>query len=328
MKNTDLAVVVLAAGMGTRMNSKVQKILHEVGGRPMVMHVVEASRKVANHPVTMVVGSIGGERVEQLVGSDANYVVQAEQLGTGHATKVAADVLQGKSRQVAVTYGDMPLLREETLRKLAELQAESGAAVVLTTVLGEPTSSFGRIARDKNGAVQEIVEVAEAKRRPNSQELLDIRELNVGVYCFDADFLWGNLPNLPLRQARSGVEYYLTDMIGLAVEQGRLVEAVEIEDADECLGAGTRAELIDVDRAFRMRQVRKWLAAGVTIIDPNTTYIDPDVTIGQDTIIWPNSYLRGNTTIGEDCVIGPNVILTDYAVADGSQIEMQKLKSS
>ncbi|MFK7801420.1 MAG: NTP transferase domain-containing protein [Anaerolineae bacterium] len=328
MTQTDLAVVILAAGMGTRMNSKVQKILHEVGGRPMVMHVVEASRKVANHPVTLVVGEMGGHNVERLVGANANYVVQAEQLGTGHAALVAADVMRGISRQVAVTYGDMPLLRPETLQKLATMQAESGAAVVITTVMGEATSSYGRIARDTNGNLIEIVEVAEAKQRPNSAELLDIRELNVGVYCFDADFLWSNLSDLPLRQARNGVEYYLTDMIGLAVEQGKLVESVKIEDVEECLGAGTRAELISVDRAFRRREINKWLAAGVTIIDPNTTYIDPEVTIGKDTIIWPNTYLRGNTTIGEDCVIGPNAIITDSKIADGSRIEMQNIHNS
>ena len=324
MSSTDLSVIILAAGMGTRMNSKVQKILHAVGGRPMVMHVVEASRAVAQHPVTMVIGPRGGDRVRKLVGDEAHYVVQEEQLGTGHATMVAADILRGTSKQVAVTYGDMPLLRPETLQKLAQMQAKSGAAVVLTTVMGEPSSSFGRIYRNASGAIEEIVEVAEAKQRPNSAELLNIRELNVGVYCFDADFLWDNVAQLPLRQARSGVEYYLTDMIGVAVQQGRLVEAVEIEDLDECLGAGTRAELIPVDQAFRKRQVDRWLAAGVTIIDPASTYIDPDVTIGKDTIIWPNSYLRGTTAVGEDCVIGPNVILTDVNVADGSTVEMEK----
>ena len=325
MPTLDLAVIILAAGMGTRMNSKYQKILHEVGGQPMVMHVVEAARQVSDFPETLVIGTIGGERIKNLVGESANYVVQEEQLGTGHATQATAALLQDKTNQVAVTYGDMPLLKTETLSKLAQMQAESGAAVVLTTVMGEPTSSFGRIARDATGKIQEIVEVAEAKQRPNTRELLNIRELNVGVYCFEADFLWKNIGNLPLRQARNGVEYYLTDMIGIAVEQGLLVEAVLIEEEDECLGAGTREELIAVDRAFRKRQVKKWLAAGVTIIDPDSTYIDPDVTIGKDTIIWPNSYLRGNTQIGEDCVIGPSVILTNALIEDGSTIEMQTI---
>ncbi|MEM9777994.1 MAG: NTP transferase domain-containing protein [Chloroflexota bacterium] len=326
MKTSDLAVIILAAGMGTRMNSKYQKILHAVGGRPMVMHVVEAARQVSSFPETLVVGKIGGERVKALVGDTAQYVVQEDQLGTGHATQVTSDLLKGKTKQVAVTYGDMPLLKAETLQKLYDMQASSGAAVVLTTVMGEPSSSFGRIARDSSGAIREIVEVAEAKQRPNTEELLNIRELNVGVYCFEADFLWKNIGDLPLRQARNGVEYYLTDMISIAVEQGLLVEAVLIEDEDECLGAGTRAELIAVDKAFRQREVKKWLAAGVTIIDPDSTYIDPDVTIGKDTIIWPNSYLRGTTQIGEDCVIGPNVILTDVVIENGSTVEMQVLK--
>ncbi len=309
--NTDLAVVILAAGMGKRMKSKTQKILHAVGGAPMVMHVVNASRAVSQHPPTMVIGPIGGDKVKQLVGEDAHYVVQEEQLGTGHATMVATDVLRGKAKQVAVTYGDMPLLRAETLQQLATMQVESGAAVIMTSVMGEPSSTFGRVVRNAEGHVIEIVEVAEAKQRDNTDELLNIRELNVGVYCFDADFLWKNLPNLPLRQARSGVEYYLTDMVATAVIQNRLVDSVIISDVDECLGAGTRAELIDVDRAFRQRTIRHWLDNGVTIIDPTSTYIDASVTIGQDTIIWPNTYLQGNTHIGEDCIIGPNTIICD-----------------
>ncbi|MEM9775417.1 MAG: NTP transferase domain-containing protein, partial [Chloroflexota bacterium] len=167
MTTPDLAVIILAAGMGTRMNSKYQKILHAVGGRPMVMHVVEAARQISSFPETLVIGTIGGERVKALVGDTAQYVVQEDQLGTGHATQVTSDLLKGKTKQVAVTYGDMPLLKAETLQKLSEMQASSGAAVVLTTVMGEPSSSFGRIARDSSGAIREIVEVAEAKQRPN-----------------------------------------------------------------------------------------------------------------------------------------------------------------
>ena len=324
----DLAVVVLAAGMGKRMNSKKQKILHEVGGKPMVMHVVDAAREVSQHPPTMVVGSIGGDRVNELVGDDAYYVTQAEQLGTGHAAMMATESLKGKSAQVAVTYGDMPLLQASTLEKLAQMQAETGAAVVMTSVMGEPDSSFGRVVRDKDGHVVEIVEVAEAKQRPNTEEILNVRELNVGVYCFDADFLWEHLPNLPLRQARSGVEYYLTDMVATAVVQKRLVEAVIIEDPDECLGAGTRSELIDVDKAFRRRAIRHYLANGVTIIDPESTYIDQGVEIGQDTIIWPGSYLQGKTSIGADCVIGPNAIIRDSVLGNGVRAEQVVLENS
>ncbi|HFQ93934.1 MAG TPA: bifunctional UDP-N-acetylglucosamine diphosphorylase/glucosamine-1-phosphate N-acetyltransferase GlmU [Anaerolineae bacterium] len=313
-----LAIVLLAAGKGTRMNSKKQKILHDVGGKPMVLHVFEAAETVADLPPVLVVGP-GEDGVQALIGSRAEYVVQPEQLGTGHATLIARPLLENRSRQVIVTYGDMPLLRAETLQKLADTQRESGAAVTLLSVMGDPSSSFGRVVRDETGQVWEIVEVAEAKRRPNTAELLAIRELNAGVYCFDADFLWQNVDKLPLRQARSGPEYYLTDMIELA--QGLGVTAVAAEDPDECLGAGTRAELTAVEKAFRRRANNYWLARGVTLIDPDATYIDQDVTIGQDTVIWPNSYIQDGSIIGEDCVIGPNAIIRRATVGDGCRVE-------
>ena len=314
-----LGIVILAAGKGTRMNSKKQKILHAVGGKPMVAHVMESAEALADIRPVFVVGP-DDTGVEALFGERGEYVIQAEQLGTGHATLMAKTLLLNRTEQIIVTYGDMPLIRTESLAMLAEEQARSGAAVVLTTVRGEPTSSFGRIVRDGGGRVCEICEVAEAKRRPNREELLAITELNVGVYCFSADFLWQNIDQLPLRQARSGPEYYLTDMIAKAVEQQRLVMAVEIADADECLGAGTRAELVDVERAFRQRAVRDCLANGVTIIDPATTYIDQGVKIGRDTIIWPNTFIQGEVIIGEDCVIGPNTTIRAAAIGDGCQL--------
>lgn len=315
-----LAVVLLAAGQGTRMLSKKQKILHEVGGKPMVQHIFEASVAIADVPPVLVVGS-GETGMQALFGERAQYVVQPQQLGTGHATMVAQELLQGQTSQVLVTYGDMPLLRAQTLAQLAQTQAETGAAVAMLSVWGDPASSFGRVVRDENGRIREIMEVAQAKRQPNAADLLAIREHNVGVYCFAADWLWTHIGSLPLRQARSGQEYYLTDMVELAVQQGLLVEGIIIEDADECLGAGTRAELVAVEKAFRRRANARWLAQGVTLVDPDTTYIDPDVTIGQDTVIWPNSYLQGQTAVGEDCVIGPNTILRNAQIGDGCIIE-------
>jgi len=215
----------------------------------------------------------------------------------------------------------MPLLRASTMAGLAERQRVSGAAVVMLTVMGEPSSTFGRVVRGQAGQVVEIVEVAEARRRPEGEALLAIRELNAGVYCFDADWLWQNLNGLPLRQARRGQEYYLTDMVGLAVSQDRPVEAQVVDDADECLGAGTRAELVVVEKAFRRRANDRWLSAGVTLIDPDTTYIDQTVTIGQDTVIWPNTYLQGQTTIGQGNVLGPNTVIRDTTLGDGCRVE-------
>jgi bifunctional UDP-N-acetylglucosamine pyrophosphorylase/glucosamine-1-phosphate N-acetyltransferase len=191
----------------------------------------------------------------------------------------------------------------------------------MLAVMGEPDSSFGRVVRDEQGKVVEIVEVAEARQRLDGQALLTIRELNAGVYCFDAGWLWANLDKLPLRKARRGEEYYLTDMVGLAVAQDRLVEATVVEDADECLGAGTRAELVLVEKAFRRRANARWLAAGVTLVDPDVTYIDQTVTIGRDTVIWPNTYLQGQTVIGDECVIGPNTIIRDSTLGQSCQVE-------
>jgi bifunctional UDP-N-acetylglucosamine pyrophosphorylase/glucosamine-1-phosphate N-acetyltransferase len=322
-----LAVVILAAGQGTRMMSKRQKILHEVGGRPMVSHVFEAAEAVADLPPLLIVAP-GENGVGDLFGEKALYAVQAEQLGTGHATSMAAKELQGRSDQVLVMYADMPLLRAETLARLTMKQAQGGAAVAMLTALGEPDSPFGRVVRDTNGHVVEIVEVANAKRRQGGEALLDIRELNVGVYCFDADWMWSHLPKLPIREARSGQEYYLTDMIGMAVEEDRQVEAIVVEDPDECLGAGTRAELVAVESAFRRRANAHWLANGVTLIDPGATYIDQSVSIGRDTVIWPGTYLQGESVIGEDCVLGPNTVVRDSRVGNSCRIEQAVVENA
>jgi bifunctional UDP-N-acetylglucosamine pyrophosphorylase/glucosamine-1-phosphate N-acetyltransferase len=315
-----LAVVLLAAGQGTRMNSRKPKILHEVGGRPMVLHAFLAAAAVADRPPVLVVGP-GETAVPSLISDRAEYVVQPEALGTGHATRMAADTLRGQAEQVIVTYADMPLLQAETLRRLAEAQRASGAAVALLTVPGDAASAFGRVVRDGAGHVVEIVEVAEARRRPNADELLAIGELNAGVYCFDGDWLWANIDHLPIREARRGREQYLTDLIEMAVGQGRAVVAVAADDPDEGLGAGTRAEMVGVERAFRRRVNDHWLACGVTLVEPDATWIGPDVTIGIDTVIWPNTFLQGATTIGEGCTIGPNAIVREGRIGHRCHVE-------
>jgi bifunctional UDP-N-acetylglucosamine pyrophosphorylase/glucosamine-1-phosphate N-acetyltransferase len=315
-----IAVVLLAAGQGTRMNSGKQKILHEVGGRPMVVHAFLSAAEVADSPPVLVVAP-GEMGVEALIGDRARYVVQPEPLGTGHATRMAEPVLRHRAEQVIVTYADMPLLRPETLRRLAGTQQATGAAVVMLSVIGDAGSTFGRVVRDGAGRVCEIVEVAEAKTRPNAADLLATRELNVGVYCFDGPWLWDNIGELPIRRARQGEEYYLTDLVAAAVAQGREVAALQLDDPDEGLGAGTRAELAVVERAFRRRAAAHWLNRGVTLIDPDATYIDADATIGRDTVLWPNTYLQGHTAVGEECTIGPNTILRDATVGRGCLIE-------
>jgi bifunctional UDP-N-acetylglucosamine pyrophosphorylase/glucosamine-1-phosphate N-acetyltransferase len=320
-----LAVVILAAGQGTRMQSRKQKILHEVGGRPMVLHAFLAAQAVADLPPVLIVGP-GEDGVRSLLGDAATYVVQPEPLGPGHATQMAAAVLEGQSGQVLVTYADMPLLRPETMANLAARQRETGAALAMLSGLGPPESTFGRVVRGADGCVVEIVEVAEARRRLDTEALLAIPELNVGVYCFDAAWLWANIFHLPLRQARQGQEYYLTDLVEMAAGQRLPVEALIAEDPDEVLGAGTRAELAAVEKAFRRRTARHWLSNGVTLIDPEATYIDPGVIIGRDTIIWPNTFLQGMTHIGEECVIGPNTILRNVRIGDRCWIEQSVIE--
>lgn len=321
-----LAIVILAAGQGTRMKSKTQKILHAVGGKPMVLHVFNSADSIADLPPVLVVGP-GEAGVGALFGDKAAYAVQPEQLGTGHATQMAESLLRDQADQVLVTYGDMPLLRASTMRRLADEQQSTKAAIALLSVMGNAGSSFGRVIRDENDKVIEIVEVSEARQRPNTEEILAVTELNAGIYCFDGDWLWRHIGQLPVRQARSGQEYYLTDMVGLAVSQGRDVVALSIEDHDECLGAGTRGELVSVEKAFRHRANKYWLDNGVTLIDPDTTYIDQDVIIGQDTLIWPGTYLQGETTVGEECVLGPNTIVRQAHLGKGCIVEQAQVEN-
>lgn len=302
------------------MLSKKQKILHEVGGKPMVQHLFDTAVSLTPIPPVLVIGK-GRDGVKQLFGDRAAYAVQRKPMGTGHATQMAKPLLAGMSDQVIIAYADMPLLQAATLQQMVDLQAQTQSPVAMLSVIGSPDSSFGRVMRDENGRVTNIMEVAQAAREPNADELLAIREQNAGVYCFAADWLWANIENLPLRQARSGPEYYLTDMIELAAQQNAVVATAVIDDVDECLGAGTRAEMVLVEKVFRQRANNRWLAQGVTIVDPDSTYIDPDVTIGQDTVIWPNSYLQGKTAVGQDCIIGPNTILRSATVGDSCHVE-------
>lgn len=324
---SNLAAVILAAGQGTRMQSRIPKIFHKVGGRPMVSLVFDAAVAVTDQPPILIVAP-GDETIRTLFGEGARYIEQPEQLGTGHATMMADPVLRGRTDQVLVTYADMPLLRTATMRQMANCQEETRAAVVMLTVIGDRKSTFGRVLRDSSGRVVEIVEVAQAKQRPNGEQILATTELNVGVYCFAADWLWENLHRLPVRQARSGEEYYLTDMIETAVAQNQPVEALMVQDKDECLSAGTRSELVVVERAFRRRINQHWLENGVSIIAPEVTYIDIGVSIGLDSVIWPNTYLEGETNIGQNCTIGPNAIVREAIIGDGCRIEQAVVEHS
>ncbi|MBN1976180.1 MAG: bifunctional UDP-N-acetylglucosamine diphosphorylase/glucosamine-1-phosphate N-acetyltransferase GlmU [Anaerolineae bacterium] len=304
--------VILAAGQGTRMESDLQKVLHPLLGKPMVTYAVEMMRALTGAAPVLVVGR-GADAVREIVGEDAVFVEQAEQRGTGHAVLQARDVLQGRSDLVLITYADMPLLTAETLKRLAERQQGNAGPLTILTLVTDTPRGFGRIVRDEAGGVFKIVEEAVA-----TPEELALRELNAGVYCFDAEWLWSHVDQIPLSLPKE--EYYLTDMVEMVVGDGRRVEAVTTEDDTEVLGINTRVHLAEATRALRRRIDERWMLAGVTIVDPDTVTIEPDVAIGRDTTIWPNTHLRGQTTVGTHCAIGPNTVIEGCQIGDRCKV--------
>ena len=259
----------------------------------------------------MVIGH-AAEEVRLSLGEAADYVLQERQLGTGHALQQAESLLRGKAKWVLVTTADMPLLTAETLRRLIKAQQEHAGPMTMLTVLADDPRGFGRVIRAESGLVQRIVEEIQA-----TPEELQIRELNASVYCFDAEWVWEALKRIPLSPKR---EYFLTDLAGIAVAEGRPVQAITVEDPSETIGINTRIHLAEAEAIMRQRVNQAWMLAGVTLIDPANTYIEPGVKIGQDTVIWPNCYLHGATEIGEGCVIGPNTIIYDSRLGSHCQV--------
>ena len=312
-------VVILAAGKGTRMKSNLPKVLHPLAGKPFVMYSVEAADAVSTNKPTLVIG-YQGDRVRETVDEAARYVVQEEQLGTGHAVAQARDLLEGQSDYVMVIYADMPLLRAATLQALLEVQKSSDGPFSMLTQITEYPRGFGRIIRGTDGTVKAIVEEADATEQQKA-----IREVNIGIYCFDSSWLWSHLDDIPL--SAKG-EYYLTDLVAIAVEEGHRIEAVIMEDSVEAIGINTRVHLAEAEAALRQRVNREHMLAGVTIIDPLTTYIHPSVAIGQDTVIHPNTTIEGYTTIGEGCTLGPNTIIRDSTLGMHCQVEASVIEQA
>ena len=306
-----VTALILAAGHGTRMRSKLPKMLHPLAGKPLVMHALENAASVSDDVPVVVVGH-GEEAVRQAVGNAARFAVQEQQFGTGHAVMAAEPLLAGETDLVLVTYADMPLVKPETMRRIIEMQKENPGPVSMLTVELEDPHGFGRVVRGSKGTVIAIVEEAQA-----SPEILAVHELNPSVFCFRSDWLWPALKRIKISPKG---EYYLTDLVGIAVADGLEVQAVKTEDATEAVGINTRVHLAEAEAIFRRRINTGWMLAGVTLVNPESTYIEPGVRIGQDTVIWPNTYLRGATTIGEGCEIGPNSIIEDSQVGNGCKI--------
>ncbi|HEY5158107.1 MAG TPA: bifunctional UDP-N-acetylglucosamine diphosphorylase/glucosamine-1-phosphate N-acetyltransferase GlmU [Anaerolineales bacterium] len=306
-----ITAVLLAAGQGTRMKSDLPKVFHPVCGAPMIAHALAAAKAASTETPLVVIGH-GAEALREFLDKTARCVVQEPQKGTGHAVQQAEAALRGKTELVLVTYADMPLLRPETLSSLVETQERNPGPISILTVFASDPRGFGRVIRDPDGGVKAIIEEAAA-----TEEQLSINELNVGAYCFSAEWLWEALRKIKV--SKKG-EYYLTDTVGLAVKAGLPVQALVCDDPLETIGINTRLDLADAEAAMRQRINQVHMLAGVTLVDPATTYIDATVKIGRDTVIWPNTYLRGKTTIGENCVIGPNTIAENTTVGDHCEI--------
>lgn len=293
-----LAAVILAAGKGTRMKSDLPKVLHRVCGRAMVEHVLMSVKSIGLQKIVLVVG-YQGDRVAEFVGNKAEFAIQSEQLGTAHALLQARSALESFDGDILVLCGDTPLVSSQILNKLYQEHSRNGnAATVLTAIMPDPTG-YGRVIRSTNGMVQKIIEQKDA-----ASEELAVKEINTGIYCFQAKGLFEALASLGANNAQG--EYYLTDIIELYVAQGHAVGAVSTDDPIEIMGINDRCQLAKAEKLLRRRILDKIMESGVTIIDPDTTFIDDTVQIRPDTIVYPFTFIEGNSKIGENCTIGPS----------------------
>ena len=316
MKTT---AVILAAGQGTRMKSKLPKVLHKALGKPMVQWVIDCLTQAGVEDKIAVLGH-GGEQVAQVVEQQAAIVYQAEQLGTGHAVMQAVPALAEENECVLVICGDTPLLRAQTIQALIEKHQAEGNAVTLLTAYAENPTGYGRIVRDE----QQITAIVEQKDASEEQKL--IKEINTGTYCFDQKFLVQYLATLNTNNAQK--EYYLTDLIKIANEHQLPVGGFVLADFNESLGVNNRIQLSQAEAVLRQRKCEEVMLAGVTLIDPTATYIGADVVIGNDTVIYPNVVLEGKTVIGSDNVIGMNCRFVDSVIGDGNDIQSTVITES
>lgn len=314
-----IAAVILAAGHGKRMLSQLPKVLHPLARRPMILYSIESAAAVTTETPVVVIGH-GAEVVRAAVGDRGRFAVQAEQLGTAHALQSARPLVEGQCDLVLVITADMPLIKTETMQQIIAAQRENSGPITMLTVEYDDPRGFGRVLRDPSGNVLAVVEEAQA-----TPEQLEIRELNASVYCFRSDWLW---PALEQIEKSPKGEYYLTDIVEVAARQGLPVRAIRSTDPDETIGINNRAYLAEAEAILRRRINRHWMDAGVTLVDPETTYIEPEVTIGQDTVIYPNTHLRGRTAIGSNCEIGPNVVLTDTKIGNSCTILVSVIEAA
>ena len=304
--------IILAAGKSTRMRSRIPKPLHPLCGRPLTRHVIEACHGAGVERIIVVVGH-ESESVRAGLGNDVDYALQEEQLGSGHAAQCAAPLLQGFRGTILVLAGDAPLLRAETLSRLLEHHRKAGASATLLTAFLEDATGYGRIVRAADGSIARIVEHKDATAEERA-----IKEWNPSIYCFESETLFSALN--AIRPDNAQGELYLTDAIGILAREGKKVAGVPAEDSAELVGVNNRVELAEVGQTLRKRILRDLMLSGVTIVDPATTYVDAGVSIGQDTVVEPNTFILGASSVGERCFIGPFSRIVDSAIGNNTKI--------
>ncbi len=306
-----LAVIILAAGIGKRLRSKKAKVLHTLAGEPMIRYVVRKAISLAPLKIVVIIGN-QAEEVRACISESPkiSFVKQNALLGTAHAVQQAEKSLRGFNGTVLILSGDVPLVKEESLRFLLRDHSERGNDLTfITTVITDP-SGYGRVLRDAYSKIIRVIEERDA-----TEEERKIREINTGIYAAEKEFLFRAVKGVKRENVQS--EYYITDVIEIAVRGGKRVGAVSAENPVEVMGINTRKELADAERYLRGKKLNDLMLNGVTIVDPSNTYIGPSVSIGRDSIIYPNTFLEGVTSIGEDCVIYPNVRIIDSRLGDG-----------
>ena len=309
------AVIILAAGEGTRMKTPVPKMLHEVCGRAMLGYVIAAARELEPARLVVVVGHGRGQVADYLAAHapDAQVVVQERRGGTGHAVRTVLEAVGMIHGTVVVTYSDTPLLRGETLAELVAGHAATGAAVTALTALATDPTGYGRIVRDPAGTFAAIVEQADA-----SPEQRSIKEINSGMYAFDGDMLADAIKRVPTDNAKG--EEYLTDVAAILRGDGYPVATVRCEDFDEVLGVNDQAQLARARRIMNERLIGSWLGAGVTVVDPASTWVDVGVTLAAGVRIEPSTQLEGDTAVAAGAHVGPGCLLRDTTVAAGATV--------
>ena len=316
----NLAIIILAAGKGTRMKSDLVKVLHPLAGTPMLSYSLDLARSLEPERFVVVVGFQGDLVQDKFKADDVIFAIQEEQLGTGHAVLSTRPALQGFHGTVLILSGDVPLLTGETVRDFLQAHKKRRATVsVITTQLDNPRG-YGRIFRNAEGFLARITEQKDLK--PEEEP---IREINTGIYCVDADFLYPALSRLSPRNAQK--EYYLTDIVARASAEERRAIPFLVENSLEVMGINDRVELARANQYLRKKIAEHHMLEGVTLIDPETTYIDRGVKIGRDTVIYPNCYLQGNTSLGAGCVVEPGCKLVDTQVGNLVTIKVSSVIS-